>query len=178
VSIGQRLGALVVACFAVVFTRLPRLVAVGNPVMRRVLRSRLPAGPNVLLTVRGRHTGMPRTVAVAFLDLGDRCFVQAGSDRAGWLRNARVAREVVITRGTGSETYQAAELPAETAGVVIRDLLAPFPRSRLIRRVVGPTQRPPLPVLHHFRLRVDDTLEDCIALARRQPLVELRRNHS
>ena len=47
--------------------------------------------------------------------------------------------------------------------------------ARLIRAVVGPIERPPVAVLHYFRLRVDETLDDYIAVARRQPLFELRR---
>jgi hypothetical protein len=60
-----------VALFAIAFTRAPTLIRLFNPVMRRFLVTGLPAGPNVLLTLRGRKTGLPRSFPVAFLDLGE-----------------------------------------------------------------------------------------------------------
>jgi len=174
VSVTQRLGSCVVAVFAVVFTRLPRLIRLLDPLTRRMLMTRLPAGPNVLLTVRGRTTGRPRTVPVAFLDLGERGLLQAASGAAGWVRNVRAAGEAVISRGGHSERFAVTELAPEAAGHLLHELLASFPRSGLIGAVVGPVDRPPLAVLHYFRLRVDDTLDDYVDLARRQPLFELR----
>jgi deazaflavin-dependent oxidoreductase (nitroreductase family) len=175
VSITQRLGALVIAAFAVAFVRLPWLIRrVFNPVLRKLLVTRVPGGPNALLTVRGRRTGQPRTVPVTFLDLGEGGLVQAASDDVNWVRNLRSAGEAVISRGGRTVKMEAVELPAEAAGRLIRELLAPFPRSRLVRAVVGPANRPPVGVLHYFRVRVDDALDDYVALARRQPLFELR----
>jgi deazaflavin-dependent oxidoreductase (nitroreductase family) len=178
VSITQRLGGLVVATFAVAFARAPWLIRVLNPVMRRLLVTRLPAGPNVLLTVRGRRSGLPHTTPVAFLDLGERCLLQASSDEVDWVRNLRASGAAVISRGGREERFEAAELAPEAAGHVQRELLAPFPRSRLIRAVVGPVDRPPVAVLHYFRVRVDDALDEYIAVASRQPLFELRRPKS
>lgn len=40
--------------------------------------------------------------------------------------------------------------------------------------VVGPTTRPPIGILHAFRLRVDTTLAEYVAYARRHPVFELR----
>ena len=174
-SISQRLGTAMVALFAITFTRAPRLVRFANPMMRRLLVTRLPAGPNVLLEVRGRTSGLLRALPVAYLDLGDRSYVQGASGGVDWVRNLRAAGECVIVRAGRAESFEAAEHDAETAGRLLRDLLAPFPRSRLIRAVVGPIERPPVAVLHYFRLRVDEALDDYVAVARRQPLFELRR---
>lgn len=69
---------------------------------------------------------------------------------------------------------RASELAPEAAAHVLRDLLAPFPRSRLIRAAAGPADRPSVAVLHFFRLRVDDALDEYIAVASRQPPFELR----
>jgi deazaflavin-dependent oxidoreductase (nitroreductase family) len=175
-SINQRLGAVVVAFFAIAFTRAPALVRLFNPVMRRLLVTRLPAGPNVLLKVRGRKTGRLRAFPVAFLDLGERGLVQGASTGVEWVHNLRAAGEaVIVTRGR-AEMFKVTELDPETAGHLLHDLLAQFPSSRLIRAVVGPVERPPVAVLHYYRLRVGDTLDEYIALARRQPLYELRRS--
>jgi hypothetical protein len=51
---------------------------------------------------------------------------------------------------------------------------AHFPRSRALRVLFGPTFRPPLGVLWQLRRRVDDTVEEYAAEARRHPLFELR----
>ena len=174
-SIRQRLGAIVVALFAFAFTRAPRLIRLFNPVTKRYLTTRLPAGPNVLLTVRGRRSGCPRTFPVALLDLGERCLLQAASGQVDWVRNLRPSGEALVARGARTERFRATELGPEAAGRLLRDLLAPFPRSQLVRDVVGPVERPPVAVLHYFRLRIDDTLDQYIAVARRQPLFELRR---
>jgi deazaflavin-dependent oxidoreductase (nitroreductase family) len=173
-SVTQRLGAVVVALFAIAFTRAPTLIRLFNPIMRRFLATRLPAGPNVLLKVRGRRSGLPRTFPVAFLDLGGRGYLQAASREVDWVHNLRADGEAVIIRRGRAETFDTSELDPEAAGRLLRDLLAPFPRSRLIRTVVGPIERPPIGVLRFFRLRVDDTLDEYIAVARRQPVFELR----
>lgn len=175
-SITQRLGALVVATFAVAFSRAPWLIRLFDPVMKRLLMSQLPAGPNVLLTVRGRRSGRPRTIPVAFLDLGERCLLQAASAEVDWVHNLQASQEAVIRRGRESTKFEATELSPDTAAHVLRELLAPFPRSRLIRAVVGPVDRPPVAVLHYFRVRVDEALSDYVTVVRRQPVFELRRS--
>jgi hypothetical protein len=141
-SINQRLGAVVVALFAIAFTRAPTLVRLFNPVMRRLLVTRLPAGPNVLLKVRGRKTGLPRAFPVAFLYLGERSYIQGASGGVDSVHNLRSANECVIVRGGHAETFEVTELDSETGGRLMRDLLAPFPRSRLIRAVVWAGRAP------------------------------------
>jgi deazaflavin-dependent oxidoreductase (nitroreductase family) len=174
-SVSQRFGALVVALFALVFTRTPGVIRLFNPVMMRLLVTPLPVGPNALLTVKGRTTGHPRSAPVAYLDLGRRALLQAASADVNWVRNLQASGEAVIRRGSKSEKFAATELAPESAGRVLHDLLAPFPRSRLIRAIVGPVNRPPVAVLHYFRVRVDDALADYVDSARRQPVFELRR---
>jgi F420H(2)-dependent quinone reductase len=58
----------------------PLFRAIG-PLMRLVLRLGLPAGPNALLTVRGRVTGRPYSTPVAIWEFGGRRFVQASFGR-------------------------------------------------------------------------------------------------
>ncbi len=143
-SVSQRLGAVVIAFFSVAFTRAPTLIRLFNPVMRRLLVTRLPAGPNVLLEVRGRRSCRPQTFPVAFLDIGDRGYLQAASQDVVWVHNLRAAKEALIVRGGRREAFEATELDPQAGGAVLRELLAPFPRSRLVRAVVGPVERPPV----------------------------------
>jgi deazaflavin-dependent oxidoreductase (nitroreductase family) len=141
--------------------------------MRRVLLWGLPAGPNILLTVRGWVSGRPRSTPVALFELGDRRFVQASFGGVGWVRNLRAAGEAVVRRGRWSQAVRAVELPPEEAGRLVHDALTGFPRRRLLRTLLGPTVRPPAAILHRYRLRIDERLEDYVAEARRHPLFEL-----
>jgi deazaflavin-dependent oxidoreductase (nitroreductase family) len=173
-SLSQRLGAVVVALFALAFTRAPALIRLMNPVMRRLLSSPLPAGPNVLLQVRGRKSGRLRSFPVAFLAVGDRGLLQAAARDEAWVHNLRAAGEAVVVRRGRAATFEATELDPKTGGLRLHDLLAPFPRSRLVGAVVGPVARPPVAVLQYFRLRVDDSPDQYVAVVRQQPLFELR----
>jgi hypothetical protein len=96
-------------------SRVPSIVPILNPLIRRLLGAGLPFGPNVLLTVRGRRTGEPRTFPVAILELDGRRFVQSPF----------------------GETVGAVEVPPDAAGPILRDALAPFFRSRLLAPVAG-----------------------------------------
>ena len=143
-----------------------------DPLVRLLLRHGLGA-PNVLLTVRGRRSGQLRTTPVAMLELGDRRFVEASFGEVDWVRNLRASGEARIRRGRWSRAVRAVELPPETAGTLLRDALAGFPRRRWLRRLLGPSVRPPAAILQRYRLRVDDRREDYVIHARRCPLFEL-----
>lgn len=146
-----------------------------GPLVRRVIRRGLPAGPNVLLTVRGRSSGRPRTTPVAMLELGGVRYLQASFGITNWVRNLRAAGEASVSRGSWSQTFEVVELPPETAGPLLRDALALFHRSRVLRTLLGPTVRPPAAILYRYHFRIDDTPEEYVAEARRHPLFELGR---
>ena len=118
-------------------SRVPSIVPILNPLIRRLLGAGLPFGPNVLLTVRGRRSGEPRTFPVAILELDGRRYVQSPFGEVNWVRNLRVAGEAVVTRGRERETVSAVEVPPEAGGPILRDALAPFFRSRLLAPVAG-----------------------------------------
>jgi deazaflavin-dependent oxidoreductase (nitroreductase family) len=143
-----------------------------GPLVRLLLRRGL-GEPNVLLTVRGRRCGRPRTTPVAMLELDDRRFVEAAFGEVDWVRNLRASGEAVLRRGRWSQVVQAVELPPETAGKLLHDSLAGFPRRRRLRSLLGPSVRPPAAILYRYRVRIDDRLEDYVIHARRCPLFEL-----
>jgi deazaflavin-dependent oxidoreductase (nitroreductase family) len=144
-----------------------------GPLVRLVLRRGLPAGPNVLLTVRGRVSGRPHSTPVAMWELGNRRFVQASFGEVNWVRNLRASREAVIRRGSWSLAVHATELTPAEAGRLMHNALAGFRRWGLLRILLGPTVRPPAAILHRYRRRVDECLDDYVAEARRHPLFEL-----
>lgn len=143
-----------------------------GPSVRFLLRRGL-GEPNVLLTVRGRRSGKPRTTPVAMFELGDRRFLEAAFGQVDWARNLRASGEAVIRRGRWSQAVRAVELPPEAAGELMYDALARFRRRRLLRLLLGPSIRPPAAILYRYRLRIDDGLEDYVTHARRCPWFEL-----
>ena len=167
------ISAVVVSLFAVVFLHGAWLIRLLNPAFSRYLRVGLPGGPNLLLTVRGRSSGRSRRAPVSMMQFGDRRFVQAAFGEVNWVRNLRASGQAVVTKGGHSDYVDAVELAPETAGAIMREALAPYERSRLLRAVVGPTTRPPIGVLHYFRVRVDDSLAEYVADARHHPLFEM-----
>src|SRR5215207_1738708 len=73
-----------------------------NPLARWMISAGIPTGaPNVLLTVRGRRSGKPRTVPVAMLDLDGAWYVQSCFGETGWVANLRAADEATVTRPGG-----------------------------------------------------------------------------
>jgi deazaflavin-dependent oxidoreductase (nitroreductase family) len=152
-----------------------RFLRLVNPLARRMILAGIPTGaPNILLTVRGRRSGRPRTVPVGVLELDGRRFVQSAYGQSGWAANLRAAGEATISDHGRRLPIQAVELPPDEAGAILRRALQPFRRSRLLRALLGPRARPPIAVLWRYRIRIDDTLEEYVADARRHPLFELR----
>lgn len=141
--------------------RAPRLVHLFNPVARWLLRTGLPAGPDGLLTVRGRRTGLLRTVPVAVVEFEGRRWVIGAYGEVDWVRNLRAAREGVIKLGRRSDRVGAIELNPEQAIAFFRDVLNPYinRQPRFLRSFVTM-------LLHD--------VDDPVKAARRYPVFELR----
>jgi deazaflavin-dependent oxidoreductase (nitroreductase family) len=91
-----------------------------NAVFRLMTRLGLGASYRHILTVPGRKTGRLYSTPVDVLEAeGDRWLV-AGYGPAGWVRNARAAREVTLSRGRNSETLKVEEATAQDAIPVLR----------------------------------------------------------
>jgi deazaflavin-dependent oxidoreductase (nitroreductase family) len=148
--------------------RVPSLIPILNPLIRRLLGAGLPFGPNVLLTVRGRTSGVPHTFPVAIVELDGRRYVQSPFGEVNWVRNLRAAGQAVVTKGKTREEVDAVEVPPEVGGPVLRDALAPYLRSRVLAAVLG----------RFFAFRPDSTLEDYVAEAGRHPMFELRKRNA
>jgi deazaflavin-dependent oxidoreductase (nitroreductase family) len=93
----------------------------ANRLVRLLLRLGLMPGPTYLLTVPGRRTGRPMSTPVTLVeDDGERWLVAPYGD-VGWVRNARAAGQVTLSRGGRSETLPIRELsPADAAPVLQR----------------------------------------------------------
>lgn len=111
-------------------SQVPRYVHVGNIMTLTLLRAGVKlVGPYMffggypmyLLTVRGRKSGQPRTVAVAILQRDRKRYVSSPYGIVDWVRNLRAAGEAVLTRGRRSETVSAREAPANEAALVFQE---------------------------------------------------------
>jgi deazaflavin-dependent oxidoreductase (nitroreductase family) len=95
-----------------------------NSVFRLMTRLGLGASYSYILTVPGRKTGRLYSTPVDVLEVsGDRWLV-AGYGPASWVRNARAAGKVTLSRGGRSETLRVAAAPPETAIPVLRAYIA------------------------------------------------------
>ena len=142
---------------------IPAIVPRLNPLIRRLLGAGLPFGPNVLLTVRGRSTGLARTFPVAILEVDGRRFIQSPFGEVNWVRNLRADGSATVAKGDSAESVEAVELTPEAAGPVLRDALAPYLRWRIGAFVIG----------RYFHVRPDSPIEDYIAITRLHPMFEL-----
>ena len=108
----------------------PMFVRIGNVLTLTLLRAGVKlVGPFILfgnypmylLTVRGRKSGQPRTVALAIIERNGKRYVGSPYGIVAWVRNLRAAGEAILTRGRRSETVNARELPHEEAALVLRE---------------------------------------------------------
>jgi deazaflavin-dependent oxidoreductase (nitroreductase family) len=81
----------------------------------------------VRITVRGRKSGHLRTTPVDLFESNGRSFLISThrQESSNWVRNLRAAREGKIQRGHKRWTLIAEELPPESAGKVLKQVLAP-----------------------------------------------------
>lgn len=88
--------------------------------------------PMYLLTVRGRKSGLPRTVPIVIWEHPGKRYVGSVYGIVDWVRNLRAAKEAILTRGRRSETVNVIELPRDEAALVLREDIKsgnPFARS-------------------------------------------------
>jgi deazaflavin-dependent oxidoreductase (nitroreductase family) len=110
----------------------PAWVGPFNAVARRLLAAGVPMGPNGLITVAGRKTGLPRTTPVTVIPAADRQYVLGVYGEVDWVRNLRTAGRARITLRGRSQAVHARELNPEEAVAFFRDVFAP-----LVRRYGG-----------------------------------------
>ena len=123
-------------------TTAPAFVRASNPLSRRLLRWGMPAGPNVLLTVRGRTSGLPRSLPVAIVELDDRRWVIGAYGDVQWVRNLRAAAGTAEIHVRGrTEEVAARELDRTSATDFYARILPTYVRhlpwfGRLFARIL------------------------------------------
>ena len=143
-------------------SKAPGFVELFNPIARRILRRGALLGPNALITVRGRKSGVPRTTPVALLEIDGRRWVIGTFGETNWVRNLRAAGRATLTIGRRREDVAALELTSDERAAFFRDVVAPY--ARKIR--VGP--------LLLAILGAGDVVKDPVAASAKRPVFELR----
>lgn len=108
--------------------RVPSWYRFMNPITRLLVASGVPMGNSVLLTVRGRMSGRPRTTPLMLFEHDSRRWVTAPYGEVHWVRNLRAAGRATLTARGRKEEVLAVELGAEEAVAFFRDIAAPFAR--------------------------------------------------
>ena len=146
-------------------THAPALIRLPGPIVGRLLRLGIPMGPNVVLTVRGRTSGRPRSAPVAIAELNGRRWIVGTFGEVHWVRNLRAAGEATVTTGGRTEPVRAVELSSDEAvrwfGETLPAYFASLPwRWRFVVRLL-------------FRLSAPDMFSDPAAAAAKRPVFEL-----
>jgi deazaflavin-dependent oxidoreductase (nitroreductase family) len=108
--------------------RVPLQVRLFSPILKALLAARVPLGFNRLVTIRGRKTGLPRTTAIAVIEISGKRWVWAPWGDVHWVRNLRAAGRATITVHGRQEEVQATELDAAQRVAFFRDVLDPLAR--------------------------------------------------
>ena len=128
----------------------------ANRLVRLLLKLGLMPGPTYLLTVPGRRTGRPLSNPVTLVEQGAARWLVAPYGDVAWVRSARAAGQITLSRGRRSETVPIRELgPADAAPVLQRYIT----RVRITRP--------------YFDARPDSPLSDFISEAPRHPVFAL-----
>ena len=109
-------------------THVPSWVPYFNPIAKRLLAAGIPMGPNVLITVKGRKSGQPRSTPVTVIENAGRRGLISPFGEVNWVRNLRTAGHATITVNGRKEEVTAVELEQAEAVEFIRNVLAPHAR--------------------------------------------------
>lgn len=102
----------------------------ANLLMRGLLRVGMAPRATYLLTVRGRRSGTLRSTPVTLVEEGGERWLVSPYGEVSWVRNARAAGEVTLSRGRWVETVRVAELDSDEAASVLQRYVARVPITR------------------------------------------------
>jgi deazaflavin-dependent oxidoreductase (nitroreductase family) len=108
--------------------RAPLHVRLVGQVLKFLLEHRVRLGPNRIVLIRGRMSGLLRPTPIAVLRVDGRRFVWAPWGEVNWVRNLRAAGRVTIVERSGHEEVTATELDESQRVEFFRDILAPYAR--------------------------------------------------
>ena len=101
--------------------RPPSWLTLANWLNVPLLRRGFGPGPQRLLSVPGRRTGLLRTTPVAIVEVDGHRYIVAGWEVSDWVRNARAAGWGIVGRGRHSERVRLTELPVNERLPIVRE---------------------------------------------------------
>jgi deazaflavin-dependent oxidoreductase (nitroreductase family) len=128
----------------------------GNFLITPLARLGLAGKRTHILSVVGRKTGRKYSTPVQLVFLDGRRWLVAPYGERAWVKNARAAGEVELTRALRTERVPIEEVGAETAAPVLRDYLRKTPVTK-----------------RFFGARPDAPLEEFAAEAQRHPVFRI-----
>jgi deazaflavin-dependent oxidoreductase (nitroreductase family) len=146
----------------------PLYVRLLNPLISILLRMGFPMGPMILLTVRGRKTGQPRTTPVGMFEVDGRRYLLSTFGKVNWVYNVRAAGEVILTRGFSRKKYAVVELSPGDAAPVYKGVFAPYLTSFWMRPMVS----------SWYGVTLDTSPNELVNMALKHPAFELQESHS
>jgi deazaflavin-dependent oxidoreductase (nitroreductase family) len=137
--------------------RLSRWRRLLNVLVRALLRVGLGPRHTYLLTVHGRRSGTPYATPVTLVEEGTNRWLVAPYGEVSWVRNARAAGQVTLSRGRHTETVAIAELGPDEAAPVLKQYVTEIPITRPF-----------------FDAKPDAPLEAFVAEAHRHPVFRIQ----
>ena len=104
-----------------------RLRRIGNKLIAPLARLGLAGRRTHVLTVTGRKSGRRYSTPVQLLFLDGERWLVAPYGAVGWVRNARAAGEVELTRARRTERVRIEEVGPDEAAPVLREYLRDTP---------------------------------------------------
>jgi deazaflavin-dependent oxidoreductase (nitroreductase family) len=95
-----------------------------NALFRLITRLGLGASYRHILTVPGRKTGRRYSTPVDLIEVDGHRWLVAGYGPTSWVRNARAAGEVTLSRGRHTDKFKVEEAEIEAAVPVLRKYIA------------------------------------------------------
>lgn len=136
--------------------RLSRWRRFLNAVVRAFLRVGLGPRRTYLLSVRGRRSGVLYSTPVTLVEEGGQRWLVAPYGEVSWVRNARAAGQVTLSRGHRSETAAIVELGSEESAPLLKQYVTEVPITRPF-----------------FDAKPDSPLEAFVAEASRHPVFRI-----
>jgi deazaflavin-dependent oxidoreductase (nitroreductase family) len=137
--------------------RLSRWRRFLNALVQGLLRVGLGPRHTYLLTVRGRRSGIEYSTPVTLVEEEDKRWLVAPYGEVSWVRNARAAGQVTLSRGRQSETVAIVELGPEESAPVLKRYVTEVPITRPF-----------------FDATLDSPLEAFVVEAPRHPVFRIR----
>lgn len=103
---------------------------VANWSVARLLGLGVPMGNNYLLTVPGRKSGKSHNTPVTLVERDGQRYLIAPYGEVGWVRNARAAGAVTLSRGRTRERIDITELAPQEAAPVLKQYVEEVPIVR------------------------------------------------